>query len=278
MIRKFIYSEKTDTIYFDAIKKTDAGTAIIFLHGLVGSRRSWGKEYHVLSKQASLYFIDLLGFGFSAKPNISYTLENHIEAAKQFIEKEVKEKNVILVGHSFGALIALGYTSFYPERIKKTILLALPYYHSAKEAYATLIASGKYTFVYKDTLKVKIFCTLVCSIFGSLARQITPLIMRDLPRGVVQDAHRHSYHSYMSSLTNVLYNQNLTKLLSPSITKKILLIHGSGDKVAPLKNIEELVRKHDLSLTIFKNAVHRFPIYESELVVKMIEKEIDFSE
>src|SRR5258706_8331570 len=168
MLRKFIYSEKTENIYFDSIKKSYADTAIIFLHGLGGSRQSWGKFYTNLSQYASLYFIDLLGYGFSAKPNITYTLENHIASLKTFIDQEVKEQDIILVGHSLGSIIALGYTSYNPERIKKTILIALPYYHSPDEAYKHISTSSKYTFIFSYNLKTKILCTFMCSLFGSI--------------------------------------------------------------------------------------------------------------
>jgi len=274
MLRKFIYSEKAENIYFEAIRKSNADTAVIFLHGLGGSRRSWGNMYNSFPEKASLYFIDLLGFGFSAKPNISYTLEHHIAALKKFIDREVKENNIIFVGHSLGSIIALGYTSVYLEKVKKAILIGLPYYKSSEEAKKYASNASRFKFIFFYNLRTKILCTLMCSIFGSLTRQISPLFMRDLPRGVAQDVHRHSYQSYISTLTNVLYKQNLPNLLNDSMKNKIILIHGSDDKVAPIENINELVKKYNLSLVVQPNADHSFPLYDSKSVLNILEKEI----
>lgn len=275
MLRKFIYSEKAENLYFDAIKKPNADTAILFLHGLGGSRRSWGDHYNSLSKHASLYFIDLLGYGFSAKPSIEYTLDNHISALKKFIEKEVKEKYIILVGHSLGAIIALGFTSLYPEKIKKTILLSLPYYNSPEEAYKYVSKSSRFTFIFKYNLQTKILCTVICSFFGPITRQISPLFIRNIPRPVAQDVHRHSYQSYISTLTNVLYNQNLPKLFKPLINCKLILIHGTSDSIVPIKNINKLTSIYNLSLLVKSNADHRFPLFESSYIINILEKELN---
>ena len=89
-LRTFFTNEKTDNIYFEKVKKEESNHAIIFLHGIIASRRFWPKEFHKLNDNATLYFVDLLGFGYSAKPNSSYTLENHLNALRNFIKKEVR--------------------------------------------------------------------------------------------------------------------------------------------------------------------------------------------
>lgn len=277
MLRQYIFSEKSKGIYFDSIKNPSTDVAIVFIHGILASRNMWGSLYNSFSNKASLYFVDLLGFGFSAKPNIAYTLENHIKALKAFIDTEVNEKDIILVGHSLGALIAFGYTSFYPERIKKTILISMPYFHDPQEAYthiSTHSSYKKYKFLFKENLTTKIFCLLVCSVFGSITRQIVPFIYRDLSRKSAQDGHRHSYKSYISTLTNVIYNQNLSRILKPSIKKKLELLHGTEDHIAPIKNIKELAKQYNLSLTIEEGEGHRFPMINIKPLAKVLEKTI----
>jgi len=275
MLRKYIYSEKSKNIYFDAIKKSHTDTAIIFLHGLCSSRRSWGSLYNSLSEKASLYFIDLLGFGFSAKPNIDYTLENHIAALKKFIDKEVQEKDIIFVGHSLGSIIALGYTSFHPERVKKAILIGLPYYQSREEAKKYAETASRFKFIFTYNLQTKILCTLVCSVFGSITRQISPQVfIKDLPKAVAQDGFRHSYQSYISTLTNVLYNQNLSQLLKENITKKLILIHGSDDTLTPMVNIHTLAKNHNLYLEIQQNANHHFPMFDNKPIIDILKSEL----
>jgi pimeloyl-ACP methyl ester carboxylesterase len=277
MLRKYIYSEKSNSIYFEKIEsvKKDANTAIIFLHGIAGSRRSWGKEYQELSATASLYFIDLLGHGFSAKPKIAYTLENHMKALHEFITSKVREERIVLVGHSLGAILALGYTATYPQRIVKTILLSLPYYHDEPEAKRYIATGSRFKFIFSDSLQTKIVCTFMCSLFGSVTRQIAPLLMRDLPREVAQDVHRHSYQSYISTLTNVLYQQSLHQLVNKTMGDTLVLLHGEQDQIVPLKNITELSQTYRIPLQLLQHGTHRFPLEESAFVTQAIKKITD---
>ncbi len=56
MLHKYFYSEKSESVYFDffpAIKKTN--TAIVFIHGLTGSRNSWGEELKKLQLTGAPY-------------------------------------------------------------------------------------------------------------------------------------------------------------------------------------------------------------------------------
>src|SRR5215208_2424016 len=46
---------------------------IVFLPGFAGSHTVWNSDFHALSAQYRLIFIDTLGFGRSPKPAIEYS-------------------------------------------------------------------------------------------------------------------------------------------------------------------------------------------------------------
>lgn len=50
------------------------GDPVILLHGLGGSIESWINNVRSLSSEARVVCLDLLGFGQSDKPQVSYTI------------------------------------------------------------------------------------------------------------------------------------------------------------------------------------------------------------
>ena len=263
-------NEKSSNIYFGSIKNPNAKTAIIFIHGLVGSRRYWNKTYQNLSQKYSLYFIDLLGFGFSAKPKANYILETHIKALKKFVDKEVEEDTVILVGHSLGAIIALSYTSTYLQKVERAYLLALPYYHSEEEAKEHIKLTTFPSYFVVDTIWLKILCNTFCYFGGPISRRVVPIFAHGLPKETISDSFLHTYNSYISTLYNVLYKQNIPSLLPDKVRKKLVLIHGEQDKTVPIQNVRELARNYKLELVVLSNQGHKFPIDKAGEITKIL--------
>lgn len=264
-------NEKNENIYFDSVINPNATKAVIFLHGIAGSRRYWSKEYKTLSRKYSLYFIDLLGFGLSAKPNTNYTLEKHITALHIFIQKEVKEKSIVLVGHSLGATITLAYAHTYPKRVEEAFLLSLPYFHSEKDAKEHLKNTTSPSYFVIDTLLTRITCSFICYFGGPISRRIMHFFIRKYPKEVVSDGFLHTYNSYISTLYNVVYKQNIPNLLSQNTSKKITLIHGDQDKTVSIQNIQELAEKYNLKLITLPNQEHTFPIQADREVIKLLQ-------
>ena len=96
---------------------------IICLHGLSGNLYSWDVIAPFLnSKGYSMYAYDLRGRGSSSKPKSTYGFSNHLEDLSQILEF-YKLKKVILLGHSFGAMLAARFTILFPELVGGLILM-----------------------------------------------------------------------------------------------------------------------------------------------------------
>ena len=99
-------------------------TPIIFIHGL-GCAGSL--DYPEVAAQPELcthrrIIIDLLGAGFSDKPNsFDYTIENHALYLIEFI-KALELEKIILFGHSIGGAVALTVASLYKGEVENVIL------------------------------------------------------------------------------------------------------------------------------------------------------------
>ncbi|KAL1209179.1 Pheophytinase [Cardamine amara subsp. amara] len=83
---------------------TPASQTVLLVHGFGASIPHWRRNINALSKNHTVYAIDLLGFGASEKPpGFSYTMESWAELILSFLE-EVVQKPTILIGNSVGSL------------------------------------------------------------------------------------------------------------------------------------------------------------------------------
>ncbi|TGL19927.1 alpha/beta hydrolase [Leptospira yanagawae] len=98
-------------------------TPIICLHGLSGNLHSMESIIKVLHKEGhKVISYDLRGRGHSDKPLTGYGFENHIKDLQEII-LYYKLKNPIVLGHSFGCMIALRHALRYQNQLKSMILL-----------------------------------------------------------------------------------------------------------------------------------------------------------
>lgn len=105
-------------------KKTQA-YPIIYLHGGPGGAISKRviDDLKALSEDGfDLYFYDQVGSGTSSRLSdiAEYTVQRHVDDLNEIITKINSEK-VILIGQSWGAVLAAAYVSEHPERIDKII-------------------------------------------------------------------------------------------------------------------------------------------------------------
>ena len=100
--------------------KGKSRTWVVFIHGS-GSNHSTWKPY--LTKDISWIAFDLRGHGKSSRAPIS--LDDYVHDLKRLIDTETTGK-VILVGNSFGTLLAEKYYHTYPKDVQKMVLLS-PY-------------------------------------------------------------------------------------------------------------------------------------------------------
>jgi (E)-2-((N-methylformamido)methylene)succinate hydrolase len=98
---------------------------ILLIPGLTGSHTCWDEHFQALSRNYNLLLLDTLGFGHSPKPDIAYSLDDHLHAIGETLERwQIQQAH--LVGHSMGSLLGLAFAQRYPERIGKLCFLALP--------------------------------------------------------------------------------------------------------------------------------------------------------
>ena len=99
---------------------------VIFLHGGPGvpDMRGDSEYFERISRDGfDVYVYDMVGRGRSSRladPR-GYTLERDV-ADLEAIHWEIGAEKVVLIGHSYGAVLAAAYAASHPERVEKMVL------------------------------------------------------------------------------------------------------------------------------------------------------------
>ena len=96
--------------FYDAGETADENLpALLFLHGSPGQISNWKHILPCFERNYRVVAVDLRGYGKSDKP-LRVTLEDYIKDIDA-IRSELGLENVVLIGHSFGAMIAIEYAA-----------------------------------------------------------------------------------------------------------------------------------------------------------------------
>jgi pimeloyl-ACP methyl ester carboxylesterase len=98
------------------------GPAVVLVHGLGGFAESWRHNVAYLARHATVYALDLPGFGFSGKPRAAYRLPFFAAAIRGFARLMGLDR-VSLIGHSLGGAIAVAYAAAYPADVERVALV-----------------------------------------------------------------------------------------------------------------------------------------------------------
>ena len=234
------YDPKAMTLNYERVG--DGATKIVLLHGLTGSLTYWKKGLEYVPDSYSLLLIDLLGFGDSPKPNGKYDLDEHLGALEKVLEIEGFDSgDTFVVGHSLGAILAMGLIGEHSDWFEGLVVIGLPIFADEEEIKDTIAKISLW-----DGLSVDSTYQFVC--------YFHPLYMTEwfrpesVPKDIFNEAKKHTWVSYYRTLDEVVVNSDLRKLALKIQGKKILLIHGELDATAPVENVAAL-------LPVFTNAI-----------------------
>lgn len=95
---------------------------LVFLVAWIWTAEFWQPQVNYFSQNFKMVTIDMRGTGESDKPAGDYTLDLYADDLDSIIE-ELEEKNVVLIGESVGASIAIKYVTKYPGKVSKLVLV-----------------------------------------------------------------------------------------------------------------------------------------------------------
>lgn len=248
MYCKVKIKEKIYNIYYETYGSNNKEPLVI-LHG-------WGMESSsfndvVNNLQYYVIIIDFIGFGKSDMPQDPFTLEDYVNQVEQVI-KNLKLKNIIMLGHSFGGRVAIKYNYYY--NLNKLILL-----DSAGIRHRSLS-------LYKKIIKYK------------LLKKIYFIFNKTKYKSLVKNSGSRDYrilNPIMKQTMNKIIKEDLRKYCKKTRTKTYIL-WGINDHETP---ITDAYIYHNLfykcRLMIFYKSGHFPYLDEREKFIRIINSVID---
>jgi pimeloyl-ACP methyl ester carboxylesterase len=95
---------------------------LLFQHGLASSQRIWDLMLPRMARRFRVVTYDARGHGLSAKPSSGYGF-NSIVADARAVIRTVGLRRPIVVGHSWGAMVALELAARHPRLVEGAVLV-----------------------------------------------------------------------------------------------------------------------------------------------------------
>ncbi|MDD2731768.1 MAG: alpha/beta hydrolase [Candidatus Pacebacteria bacterium] len=194
------------------------GLPLLILHGWGGSSDSWVNVIDILSRNYNVFCPDFPGFGKSVVPQKAWSLDDYMDWTIKLIDYLDIDK-FYLIGHSFGARVAVKLSCKYPEKIKKLILCNPAGIKMKLNLFQTVIKLMAET-------GNSIFNFRYLKVFKDCARSIFYFFIR-----------RKDYAKAKGIMKEVMKNvlkEDLSKCLL-DINMPALIVWGKRDKIVPVE-------------------------------------------
>lgn len=238
-----------DTHYIFEPSKTSSETNFILIHGSLYNSSTWNKVIDYLSTKGNVYAYDQTPYGLSEKllegdwnESNPYTIDASIIQLEAFMDKMNIEK-AILVGSSFGGVIATEAALKIPEKVEALVLvdaaiyvtesvpkwvIELPQIEHLGPLFVDVLATGDgfYESTYFDKTKL------------SNERMKQNKSMTEINNWNL------AYWEYLQAWS-VTPSDASTKLSNLSI--KTLVISGENDEIVPLSQSKKIAKNIEYS-------------------------------
>lgn len=102
------------------------GPTVVMLHSSLSSSGQWRDLIRRLQGQAHCLAMDMYGYGETPMPALDaaqpFTLWHEVALLEALLEQEQIPGKLRLVGHSYGAAVALAFAQKHPERVERLVL------------------------------------------------------------------------------------------------------------------------------------------------------------
>ncbi len=227
------YNWRFGKVYY---KKKGSGSPILLIHDLTvySSAYEWKNLIDKLSKDHTVYVLDLLGCGRSEKPRITYTNYLYVQLISDFIKNVIHEKTDI---------VASGYSSSFTILAchNESSLFGKIFLVNPPELSTLNKIPGKRSKLYKFLLELPVFGTLVYNMITCQSNVqllfteeylYNPFdVSAEMIDTYYEAAHKGFSNSkfLLSSIIGCYTNNSINHALR-EIDQSIILISGQGEE------------------------------------------------
>ena len=119
-MQSFSSEKGFETVY--KISGVSTGPKMVLIHALFLNSDCWKEHLSTFESKFHVLRYDLRGHGRTTKPKKRFTIRNYVDDLNALLTHLNWTKDLYLVGHSLGGIIALAYAVLYPSQIKKMVV------------------------------------------------------------------------------------------------------------------------------------------------------------
>ncbi len=211
------------------------GPAVLLLHGYGSSLDIWlPRVLPRLARNHRVIAIDMKGFGFSGRPPGDYTPRAHARIAWSVLDK-LGVKDVAIVGHSWGASVALRMALQRQKRVRRVALYAAYVYEEQVPSFflwarAAGVGETLFGLYYRERIEDRIALAYYDQSFVTQAR--IDRVEREMNRPGAVAAALATARGQRYAAVQRRYQ---------SIKRPVLLLWGDNDVVTPVNFGQRLV-------------------------------------
>ena len=238
------------------------GKTLILLHGIGASAERWSRVIPTISKYFHVIVPDIVGFGYSDKPTVEYTMDFFLDFFNGFLD-DLNVQKMNIIGSSFGGHLATEFAIRFNRKIEKMVL-ASP---AGMMRTSTPILDGYIMAALYPTYDNAFKAFREMAIDPDAVNE--EIVMDFVNRMRLPNAK----YAFMSTLLGMRYapklQGRLAEILSPT-----LLIWGDNDRMIPVQFAKEYEEIPDSELVVIKNCGHtpyvEKPMTFNKLVLKFL--------
>lgn len=249
-----------------AIRYLDNGPAdgrtLVLLHGIGASAERWSRVIPTLSKYFRVITPDIVGFGYSDKPTVEYTMDFFLDFFNVFLDS-LDISKASMVGSSFGGHLATEFAIRFNRKIDR-LVLASPagMMRTSTPTLDGYIMAALYP-TYENAFKA----------FKEMAHDPDAVNEEIVMDFVNRMRLPNAKYAFMSTLLGMRYAPKLQgrlgKIISPT-----LLVWGDSDRMIPVQYSKEYTEIPDSEIVVIKNCGHtpyvEKPMTFNKLVLKFL--------
>jgi pimeloyl-ACP methyl ester carboxylesterase len=244
--------------YFEAGPAGGGGTSLVLVHGLGARGEDWGAMIPSLAAQGfHVYAPDLLGYGRSPKPDVSYSISLQEQTVAQFMQA-VHVPRADIGGWSMGGWVAMKLALDHPEMVDRLVV-----YDSAGVYFPASFEPDLFT--PHDVAGVRKLISMLTP---------NPRVIPDFAaEAMVRKLQRNAWVVNRST-ASMITGKDLLDFRLHNISQPMLIVWGAKDELIPLASGETIHRSVPQSvLDIIEGCGHLAP---AECAKPVVEGTVEF--
>jgi 2-hydroxy-6-oxonona-2,4-dienedioate hydrolase len=248
--------------YLDYGRPNEGAKDLVLLHGIGASSERWLRVAPTLSKYFRVLVPDIIGFGYSDKPTVEYTMDLFQDFLSGFFES-LRVSRPSVIASSFGGHIAAEYAIRNARSLEKLVLVS----SAGMMRTSTPVLDGYIMAALYPTYEN------ASNAFRAMAHDSAAVTEETVADFVNRMRLSNAKYAFMSTLLGIRYAPALRGRLS-GIVAPTLVMWGDNDKMIPVQYAKEFREIPGSELVVIKDCGHtpyvEKPMTFNRLVLKFL--------